>query len=98
MSEIAIRVRYFNVLADYAGTRSAQVRVPPETSVRALLRILSETNPEPFRRLLAPDGQFRSYLRVFRNDVLVAETAFELPLADGDEILLFPAVAGGGSN
>lgn len=98
MSEIAIRVRYFNVLADYAGTRSAQVRVPPATSVRALLRILSETNPEPFRRALSPGGDLYSYIRVFRNNTLVAETGFELPLADGDEILLFPAVAGGGSN
>ncbi len=97
MREIEVQVRYFNVLADYAGTRRAELRVPPGTTVSELLRNLSETNPEPFRRALALDDELHSYIRVFRNDQLVADAAFDSPLADGDEILLFPAVAGGGN-
>jgi MoaD family protein len=95
VSDLLVQVRYFNVLADYAGTRRAEVRVPPGTTLRELLRTLSETHPEPFRRALALDDEVHSYIRVFRNDQLVAETAFDSPLADRDEILLFPAVAGG---
>ena len=95
MTEFVIHVRYFNVLADYAGTRIAEVRVQPGTTVRELLHNLSEINPEPFRRALSLGDASHSYLRVFRNDQLVADAAFDLPLADGDEILLFPAVAGG---
>lgn len=97
MTEIVVQVRYFNVLADYAGTRRAEVSVPAGTTVRSLLRNLSANNPEPFRRAVSPGGVLNSYIRVFRNDQLVAEAAFDTPLADGDEILLFPAVAGGRS-
>lgn len=97
MTEIVVQVRYFNVLADYAGTRRAEVSVPAGMTVRALLRNLSDINPEAFRRAVSPGGVLNSYIRVFRNDQLVAEAAFDSPLAEGDEILLFPAVAGGRS-
>ena len=92
---LTVRVRYFNVLAHYAGTKRAEVKVPAGTTVRGLLAHLTETNPEAFRRALARDGTIASYLRVFRNEKLVAGEAFETPLLDGDELMLFPAISGG---
>lgn len=95
MSEIIVRVRYFNVLADYAGAKQAEVRVPAGMTVRGLLEHLTATNPEPFRRAVADGDALNSYLRVFHNDKLVAREMFDAHLADGDEVLLFPAIAGG---
>ena len=93
--EIVVRVRYFNILADYAGTKRAEVAVPIETTLRAFLNHLIEINPEPFRRALSLCEMFSAYLRVFRNERMVAPEDFDAPLADGDDIMLFPAVAGG---
>ncbi len=95
MSEIVVRVRYFNVLADYAGAKHAAVRVPAGTSVRGLLQHLIAINPERFRRALATGDALNAYLRVFHNERLVARDAFDTPLADDDEVMLFPAIAGG---
>ena len=92
---LTVRVRYFNVLANYAGTKRAEVKVPAGTTVRGLLAHLTETNPEAFRRALVRDGALTSYLRVFRNDKLVVGEAFEAAVAGGDEFMLFPAIAGG---
>ncbi|MBI4790737.1 MAG: MoaD/ThiS family protein [Chloroflexi bacterium] len=89
MNEIVICVRYFNVLADYAGTKRAAVSVPVGTTVRGLLEHLIELSPNRFRHALG------SHLRVFHNNQLVSDKSFDTPLADDDEILLFPAVAGG---
>ena len=94
--EIIVRVRYFNVLADYAGTKRAEVAVPTGTTLRAFLNHLNDINPEPFRRALSRGEVFSSYLRVFRNERVAAPEDFDTPLADGDEVMLFPAVAGGG--
>ncbi len=92
---VAVRVRYFNVLANYAGTKRAEMEVPAGTTVRGLLAHLADANPEAFRRALVRDGVITSYLRVFRNEKLVANEAFEATVASGDEFMLFPAIAGG---
>jgi MoaD family protein len=94
--EMVVRVRYFNVLADYAGTKRAEVAVPTGTTLRAFLNHLIEINPGPFRRALSRGEMLNSYLRVFRNERVVAPEDFDAPLAEGDEVMLFPAVAGGG--
>ncbi|MEW5717990.1 MAG: MoaD/ThiS family protein [Chloroflexota bacterium] len=93
--QVVVRVRYFNVLADYAGTKRAEVVVPTGTTLRVFLNHLIEINPEPFRRALSRGEVFSSYLRIFRNERVVATADFDSPLADGDEVMLFPAVAGG---
>ncbi|MBI3360607.1 MAG: MoaD/ThiS family protein, partial [Chloroflexi bacterium] len=90
-----VRVRYFNVLAVYAGTKQAEVTLPAGTTVRGLLDRLVETNPDAFRRALVRGDALSSYLRVFRNDTLVGADGFDEPVAEGDQFMLFPAIAGG---
>ncbi len=90
-----VHVRYFNVLADYAGMRSADVLVPDGMTVRSFLAHLVDINTERFRRAMANGDVLNSYLRVFRNQQMVAREALDVALSDGDEIWLFPAVAGG---
>jgi MoaD family protein len=93
--EIVVHVRYFNVLADYAGTKRAEVTVPTGISLRVFLNHLIESGPESLRRALSRGEMLNSYLRVFHNERVVAPEGFDAPLADGDEVMLFPAVAGG---
>ncbi len=95
MTDVTVRVRYFNVLATYAGTRRAEVQVPAETTVRAFLLHLAQINPAAFRQALLRDDSITPYLRVFINEKLVAGPALDNPVRDGDELMLFPAIAGG---
>ena len=95
MTDLTVRVRYFNVLAVYAGTKRAEVKVPAGLSVRAFLHHLAEINPPAFRRALVREEAITAYLRVFQNDKLVAGPALDGPVLDGDELMLFPAIAGG---
>jgi MoaD family protein len=90
-----VRVRYFNVLADCAGTRQAEVQVAAETTIRGLLQHLIAANPEAFRQKVARGDLLSSYLRVFHNNRLVSGEGFEAPVAEGDEVMLFPAISGG---
>ncbi len=95
MTDVTVHVRYFNVLAAYAGTKRAEVQVPAGMTVRGFLHHLAEINPAAFHRALLRDGSITTYLRVFRNDRLVAGPALDDPVAEGDELMLFPAIAGG---
>lgn len=95
MSAIAVRVRYYNVLAIYAGTKQTEVRVAPGTSTEQLLRQLAADSPELLRGALLRGEALSTYLRVFRNESLLVQQDFAAPLADGDDLMLFPAVAGG---
>jgi molybdopterin converting factor small subunit len=45
--------------------------------------------------LFSPDGSVVSHLVIFRNRKLVPQDGHHLLLADGDELMLFPAIAGG---
>lgn len=92
---VDVQIRFFNVLAVYAGTKRLTLTVPAGTSLRDCLERLTAASPEAFRRALVKEGQLTSYLRVFRNEKLASGPAFDLPVSDGDQLMLFPAVAGG---
>ena len=95
MTDVTVRVHYFNVLAAYAGAKRAEVKAPAGITVRAFLYHLAEINPAAFRRALMRDDSITSYLRVFQNEKLLAGQALDGPVKDGDELMLFPAIAGG---
>jgi molybdopterin converting factor small subunit len=95
LSDITVRIRYFNILADYAGTKQANVQVPAGTTIRDMLKRLADLHREPFRSALLRGDDVNAYIRVFRQDRLVAAPDLSLPVFDGEEFLLFPAIAGG---
>jgi molybdopterin converting factor small subunit len=45
--------------------------------------------------LFGPEGQVSTHLVVFHNQQLAPRGEGNLPLADGDELMLFPAISGG---
>lgn len=92
-----VTVRYYNIIRDLAGRQEQDLEVPDECTVSQILDILAEQHAPPMRRLLITKAGVRSpYLSLFLNDVRVAATDAATPLADGDVLMLLPAIAGGG--
>jgi molybdopterin converting factor small subunit len=93
---IAVGVRYYNVFRLRIGIERETIVLPEGTSLRSALERLAERHGSVLRQMLfAPDGRVASHLVVFRNRKLVPHDERHAPLADGDELMLFPAVAGG---
>ncbi|MDI7276093.1 MAG: MoaD/ThiS family protein, partial [Anaerolineae bacterium] len=89
-------VRYSNILRSAAGVAAEIVRVPADASLPEVLARLADRHGAGLRPMLfEPDGSVASHLVVFRNRRLVPRTQYDLPLAEGDELMLFPAVSGG---
>ena len=92
---ITINVQYFNILVAYAGARKQSFELPDGTTFSDLLLHVSRTNPPAFQDVLLQDGVPSPHLRLFRNGSLVDQDSMNTFLMNGDEIMLFPAVAGG---
>ncbi len=95
MTEITVHVRYFNILADYAGTKRAEMRLAEGSTVRSLLETLLQTSLAPLRQSLQRSGEDFNSLRVFLNGEIVTGNQLAQPVRDGDEFMLSPAIAGG---
>ena len=64
--------------------------------VGAVLSALGEAHPELKRHLFTDDGALRSFVNVFVNDENIRDRQQQdTPLAEGDELMIIPAVAGG---
>jgi len=94
---IQVSVRLFNVLADYAGSRHVELELAEGAVLTHVLTLLCDRYPPGFTAIVLPDGVPGPYLKVFRNGALVSLPLEECCLAYGDELMLFPAVAGGGA-
>jgi molybdopterin converting factor small subunit len=101
---IAVNVRYYNMLRNTTGVQGESVALPPGTTLRAALEDLITLHGPRLREMLfTPDGELSSHLVIFHNQRLVRQDHDRslgdpgpgLSLADGDELMLFPAIAGG---
>lgn len=93
---ITVHVRYFNILAALAETKQASIKVPQGMTLRQLIDHLAAINSDKFRAFLFDGDELHSYLRIFHNERLIKQTLLaDIIIEDGDEIMLFPAVAGG---
>ena len=61
----------------------------------ALQRLADRYGPNLREMLFAADETVATHLVVFRNGQLARQDARGLQLADGDELMLFPAISGG---
>ncbi|WP_207590974.1 ubiquitin-like small modifier protein 1 [Halomontanus rarus] len=94
-STTSIEWRLFADLAEHAGDRHVAVDGPGETVGDALEALLAD-RPALEDRVLGEDGSLRSQINVLRNGTDVGQAdGLETPLADGDELALFPPVSGG---
>ena len=89
-----VRVRIPTPLRPYAGGR-AELSAQGATVAAVLAAVVAES-PGLRPHLLAEDGRLRSFVNLFRNGEDVrAHGGLEAPLADGDQLAIVPAIAGG---
>ncbi len=89
-----VRVRIPTPLRPYAGGR-AELQAQGATVAAVLDAVMTES-PGLRRHLLGEDGRLRSFVNVFKNGEDVrAQGGLSAPLADGDQLAIVPAIAGG---
>jgi len=93
---ITISVRYHNMLRHHTGVAQEAVMLPEGTGLCAALeQLISRHDPGLKSMLLTSDGAISPHLVIFCNQRLVRCDQGDVMLADGDELLLFPAISGG---
>ena len=79
-----------------AQTGGAKLVEVPSGTVRDVLSGLVATHPSLETQLLATDGTLNRFVNAFLNDVDIRHLeALDTPVADGDTLVLLPAMAGG---
>jgi molybdopterin synthase sulfur carrier subunit len=90
-----IRIRFFARFRELLG---AEVIVEPKagTSLKGVVREIAEKTREGHDAIFDEHGSFREFVILMRNGkrVEIADAA-TVTVADGDEIAVFPPVAGG---
>ena len=93
---ITVTVRYHNLLRRMTGVKEETITLPAGTSLREALEHLAQRHGPKLRGMLfEPEGGVSLHLVVFHNQRLVRPDQHDAPLSDGEELMLFPAIAGG---
>lgn len=92
-----IEVRFYAQLRRLAGSRSKTLMMKPGSRVRDLFEKLLAEAPTLRPELVDETGQLYKYVRILVNgvDLMHLPQGWETPLAAGDQVSLFPAIAGG---
>jgi molybdopterin synthase sulfur carrier subunit len=90
---MTVEVRIPTILRTYTGGEKA-VHADGET-LRGLIDALESAHPG-LRERLVEDGDLRRFVNIYVNDEDVRFIGgLEAPVADGDQVVVLPAVAGG---
>lgn len=92
---ISVTVKLFNLLAIYAGNKTQSFELSEGTTITQLIERMVNEYPAPFKDMVYHHGKISPHLRIFLNERLLNESEIDTALADGDSLMLFPAVAGG---
>jgi len=89
-------VRLYAGLREAAGQRDFEVELPAGALIGQLLRRLIALRPKLNGKILDEDGHVRQYVAVFVNGRDIRHlNGLETPVEPGEEIAIFPPVAGG---
>ena len=89
--------KLFADLAEIAGTRRVSVGLDggDGATVADALEALLAAHPDLRERVL-DDGELADHINILRNgEAVMADEGLETPVAEGDELALFPPVSGG---
>jgi molybdopterin synthase sulfur carrier subunit len=92
---MTVKVRFFARFRELLGT---DILVEPKDStvLLSLVQETAQTKKEGYDAIFDGQGNFREFVIVMRNGKRVEhEDALSIRVADGDEIAVFPPVAGG---
>ena len=92
---MTVKVRFFARFRELHGT-DILTEPEKEESLIALVRNIARKNKEGHDAIFDEHGRFREFVIVMRNGKRIEhEDAQAILVADGDEIAVFPPVAGG---
>jgi molybdopterin synthase sulfur carrier subunit len=96
MESGAVQVRIFATLRDIVGTKQIDVPVGETSTVREVLRDMTQAYPELGARLWNDQGGLSGLVTVFVNGrTLFALSGLDTPVRPADILALFPPVGGG---
>jgi len=92
---MTVKIRFFARFRELLGT-DIITDVAAGTNFTSLIVTMAKKNPEGYAAIFDEKGAFREYVILMKNgkriDIADAATT---PVANGDEIAVFPPVAGG---
>ena len=92
---ITIQVRYFNILIAFTSCKEETVSFQAAPSLLEIIHFLAAKYPGGFAQVVLQEGKLAPHLRIFINNKTHGWQDGDVLLNDGDEVMLFPAVAGG---
>jgi len=92
---MTVKIRFFARFRELLGT-DIVTDVVPGTMFTQLITATARKNPAGYAAIFDEKGMFHEFVILMKNGrrIEIADAA-ETPVADGDEIAVFPPVAGG---
>ena len=92
---MSVKIRFFARFRELLGS-DIITDVAVETMFTSLITTVAEKNPEGYTAIFDEKGDFREFVILMKNGkrIDIADAA-KTPVTDGDEIAVFPPVAGG---
>ena len=92
---MTVKIRFFARFRELLGT-DIVTDVAPGTMFTTLITSIAKKNPEGYAAIFDENGAFHEFVILMRNGkrIEIAD-ADKTVIADGDEIAVFPPVAGG---
>ena len=92
---MTVKIRFFARFRELLGT-DIVTDVTPGTMFTSLITTIARKNSEGYAAIFDEKGAFHEFVILMKNGKRVELTdAATTPVADGDEIAVFPPVAGG---
>jgi molybdopterin synthase sulfur carrier subunit len=92
---MTVKIRFFARFRELLGT-DILTDVTAGTTLRSLITTISQRNPEGHAAIFDENGTFHEFVILMKNGKRIElGDAADTSVADGDEIAVFPPVAGG---
>jgi sulfur-carrier protein len=92
---MSVKIRFFARFRELFGS-DIMTDVSAGTMFTPLITTVAKNNPEGYAAIFDENGDFREFVILMKNGkrIDIADAA-KTPVTDGDEIAVFPPVAGG---